>query len=709
MTQTDPDRFSDLEWMLDSSQEEEQALIKFLVQDQYAQVFQVCLIILGDPVSTRRSATQTLAAAAIKAYQYAGRTSAPAWIYRLAVETCLPRNTQKLPATALARTLFQELDLSIADTAYVLKVSEERVQAELEKTAQANKSGEQAGKLEEKPGSQVDSLQALINEDHQQVQAEVLQLVHLSHQRRRFSARIQEAVLVGLGLILAILLGRAAMATLPAPADPPTPTRPAAIAPVTPVPPLEPLTLSSSPNTIRQRILDSHHNWNTLWAEAETIRYGPPDYVGAPKVKRQQVWISQPDYSLTLSGSPEGDAELALLSSAGRVTAMNYSTGGLARYGHESLVDYSLPIHELLLPTRMRTTFDEISEVVGEDAVAGRETLVMDWFVTTTGEAYPDDPQADLLQYQGRFWVDTRTGVILRRQWFDQKNSGLLETEVVVREVFFDLPISSRLFDPSSDLPTRLARNSSSDPLLADYTPQPYHWQPQPERVPFPHRRPPADLDPSRSKLEFQWTSLSELDPSTTTRADIFAEDYYLGNVPFGDPRSLSCLRSPDGKLIAFTEWFEEPPYGARPLRWFSLEDLTVVREPLPDLISGNFTFSPDSRRLSLFACTRALEGCGLYLLDLQSGDYRRLVEMAFAGSLAWRPDGEYLAFKGARKPREESSLWVVSVRSGEITYNGPLDPESGQPAADSPILSWGVSLQGAARGVDTCATPPGD
>jgi Tol biopolymer transport system component len=161
-----------------------------------------------------------------------------------------------------------------------------------------------------------------------------------------------------------------------------------------------------------------------------------------------------------------------------------------------------------------------------------------------------------------------------------------------------------------------------------------------------------------------------------------------------------------DGRLIAFTEWQEGPPFGATSLRWFSLADLSTEHEPMPER-SLAISPSPDSRRLVLFACMRGLAGCGLYLLDVATGEHQRLMEMAFAGSLTWSPDGESLAFLGTLKPRDESSLWVVAVRDSRVIYNAPLQAETGFPPADSSTITWGVQLPTGGRGLENCMAAP--
>ena len=783
MFEKDSERSSDLEWRLTSRQEDQEALVKFLVEEQFERVFRLCLLVWEDPVTARQAALQALATAAGNAYQFTGQTSAQAWLYRITLEICRSLHSPQVNKVILARYLRQKLDLPIDEISYILKVQQSRLRVEFEKTEQT---GTDTG-LNDQAVQQSVSLPTLTLAEEQQIEEEVLRLILHTSRHRRLSALLQEAFLLSLGLLLAVIVGRAAIGSLKAPAIPVTPSQLAVLAtqevlvypgnrslpgatperqiiyfaeagdtltniakktgtdidtllllneippkkplqpgqpvviamvtpalskitptPVTPVPPMEPLSLQSSPDVIRQRILDSQQNWHTLWAEAAYIRYGPAGYIGPPEVDRQQAWISQPDYSLTLSGNPVGDVESAIQASGGIITSLDAQSGSLSRLESGILVTYTKPIHEILLPTRMRTNFNEVLTVHGEDTVAGRATLVVDWFEIDPEAKTGGNQDVRLMLNQGRFWVDRTTGVILHRQWFDPDQPDLVVKEIVVKQIAYDIPIPNRFFDPQRELPARLYQDPGGDPLPLGYYPS-TDWQPASQRQSLPHQPPPADFDPAASEITFQWTNLQELKPYQSTRADVFAGGYYLGNVQFGDPRSLSCQRSPDGKRIAFTEWLEVPPYGARPMRWFNLDNIKIVNEPMPDLISGNFAFSPDSRRLALFACTRSLQSCGIYLLDLETGHYRQLVEMAFAGSLGWRPDGEQLAFRGAKKPREESSLWVVDAGSGELIYHGPLVPGSSQLAGRTPLPGWGPVLQRMGRGAEGCSQPPGN
>jgi hypothetical protein len=719
--------------MLQNGQTSDQALIDFIIEDQYRQVHRLCLLLLSDPTLAKQASCTALATAVTNAHTYPGHPSAPAWLYRIAVQICRRLQATPPPTSILCWFFQRGLGLIANEISYVLAIPEPEARAYLENfVSSTSPASASHGESLTLATDSIPAIPILSQEEHDQIKAKVHRLVVGSHQRKRLSLRIQEIALVCAGIFLAILLGRAASAFLPALPDQSNTTlgtRPPqalqnnsevgshspdtndpvlfAPTPVTPVPPLEPLTPTSEPGAIRQRILSSRQNWHTLWADALDIYYGPPGYIGPPKVTRQQVWISQPNLSLSLSGEADGDVYQVFLGNAGWVNALNYVTGERLRYGHNTLLGYNIPLHDLLLPTRLFATFEGLFEIAGWETLSGRKTLVMDWFTIDPSDARKDSPNNGQPRYQGRFWVDTTTGVILRRQWFDRERPGLLTREVIVTQIAFDVNIPNRLFDPSWSLPNHLAKNVNGEPIVQENNRTLQNWNTGPGRQPLNHNPAPPDFDPAQSRLVFQWTQLADFDSVDTTQADVFASGFYLGSVAFGNPSRVACNRSPDGRLIAFTEWQEGPPFGATSLRWFSLADLSTVQEPMPELISGDFAFAPDSRRLALFACLRGLAGCGLYLLDVTTGEYQRLLEMAFAGSLTWSPDGESLAFLGALKPREEASLWVVAARDSRVTYNAPLQSETGLPPADSPTITWGVQLPTGGRGLENCMAAP--
>jgi hypothetical protein len=177
--------------------------------------------------------------------------------------------------------------------------------------------------------------------------------------------------------------------------------------------------------------MSSRQNWHTLWADALDIYYGPPVILD-PK-GNSPASLDQPAKPQSIAlREAYGDVNQVFLGYAGWVNALNYVTGERLRYGHNTLLDYNIPLHDLLLPTRLYTTFEGLFEIAGWETLSGRKTLVMDWFSIDPSDARKDPSDNRQTRYQGRFWIDTTTGVILRRQWFDWERPDLLTREVIV-------------------------------------------------------------------------------------------------------------------------------------------------------------------------------------------------------------------------------------------------------------------------------------
>jgi hypothetical protein len=477
--------------------------------------------------------------------------------------------------------------------------------------------------------------------------------------------------------------------------------------PVTPVPPPEPLTANSSADAIRQRIFESRLNWWTLWADVEAIRYGPPGYVGPPQLTREQVWISQPYYSLGYSGDMKGDLHFLRLSIGGQTYQHNLETGGFLVSNGGGTVDYSMAAHELLVPSPFRWSFEGELEVIGVEPIAGRETLVIDWYAADSTFLNAGSTLADQGSYLGRYWVDTVTGVILRRVIIDENDPRLLLDEVIVTAITFDLDIPNRLFDSYQPIPKRIARDGQGEPLPPDVVLPSPTWLPAPGRMPLLRTPAPPDFDLSRSRLVFQWTGTGFIDSDSADVADIFARGFYLGSVELADPAQMICARSPDGQRIAYSEWLEDPPFSLAPVRWFSLLRLPEVNEPMPEFIPADFAFAPDSRRLALSGCWGETQNCGVHILDLDNGEHRLILALANAYSLTWSPDGEALAWLGSIQPGGMERAWVINVQTGEVIYTGTLSNDDDRAVLDSFVTPWNVSFPASRGGLEACAEPP--
>ncbi len=470
--------------------------------------------------------------------------------------------------------------------------------------------------------------------------------------------------------------------------------------PVTPAPLPKPLTLHSSQEDIRLRLLSSNRHWHTLWANILTIDYGPSGYVGSPTIRRSQIWISQPFYHLLLSGDTRGEPEHVSLMIAGRVYTLDLKTGQRSQYGSGGLYDTEL--QEIFFPDSYQFPNMSTFEIVGTEFINRRFTLIVDHFVID--QTFIDTSNFETKYYIGRYWMDVLTGLVLRKQQFDSNNPNLLIKEITVTDLALDINIPGRLFDLYQPLLNQFAKDYSGEPLPTTVPFFPPAWTPMPGREPLPLITPPPDFDPSQSTLTFHYTHLTRLGDESN-RANLFAGQYYLGNIEFADPQRINCSRSISGNLIAFSEWREQPPYGVSSIRWFEINHPGKLHDPLPGLSTSDFTFSPDGRSLALIGCTM-LSNCGIYRLDLETEKTQRIISLDYGYGLTWSPDGKFLALIGALKGAKDAGVIVVDVVSHKVVYTGFFDWAANLPAPDSPTYHWNVPFPSIHSGLDGCIVP---
>jgi len=469
----------------------------------------------------------------------------------------------------------------------------------------------------------------------------------------------------------------------------------------------QPISIGSSVDEIRQRILDSRFNWYTIWADAVILQYGPPSYVGQPEVRRQQVWINQPYFSYLIAGEYGGVVEAIYSALGGLITYTDLETGEQLTNTETELVHYSQNLHQLLLPSEFRDNFSGEINVLRVEQIADREALVLDWYTLDNSLVGSSGGESERRLLQGRYWVDTLTGVILRRQRFNANDVDQLFEDTMINQIDFNFDIPHRLYDRSQPSQTYFARDHKGDPESA-YLPTQV-WSPQTARTPIPRNPAPDDYDPIQGHLTFQWTSLSDFDPDLGTRADIFADGFYLGNIEFADPYQIICTRSSDGNKIAFTGWSNAAIFGYAPLRWFSLNDLPIVNQALDEIVPYDIAFAPDNRQLAVYGCHRYEEdgSCGILILDTESGESKWLTDVERGTGLIWSPDGESLAIQGSLLRAGKWRVLVFDTRTGNVTYDGPFDWEGFWVSPDTPLYEWDIELPPRKGGLEICSQPP--
>jgi DNA-directed RNA polymerase specialized sigma24 family protein len=467
----------------------------------------------------------------------------------------------------------------------------------------------------------------------------------------------------------------------------------------------EPLSMDSSREQVFERVVDNRDYWRTLWADALVIQYGPPGYVGPPDIRRQQIWINQPYFNFLVDGNNGGEVEHIYTSIGGLVNLINRQTGEEILSTDSAQINYLPELQQMLLPSEKGEVSVVDINILGQESVAGRDALIIDWFSVIDS---PQSGEVGSRIHQGRYWVDTSLGLILRMQTFNGDDLLQLFQEVIVAEIEFDVPVPNRLFDRDQVSQTYFAEDFKGNhdnravPLPNSVL---FH---QPSRESIEHRSTPTDFDVDNSRLTFQWTSLAKFDSVPGDRVDLFGDGYYLDNIRFTPPNQLICTRSANGELLAATGWSDELPYGFTSLIWFDLNNLPLVEEPLPGIVPYDFVFSPDNQQLAVYGCQREGEvQCGIYLVELLTGKTTNLLNVEQGSGLLWAPDSSAIAIQGSLLRQGKWRVLVFDTETGNVIHDGPFDWEGFWVAPDSPIHDWGVPYPQVRGGLEVCSNPP--
>ena len=471
----------------------------------------------------------------------------------------------------------------------------------------------------------------------------------------------------------------------------------------------EPLNISSSDAEIQARILSGKDHWNTLWADALVIQYGPQGYIGEPELRRQQIWIDQPYFHYLLDGVNGGEVEYAYSVIGGWENLLNTQTGELlSNAGPHQSLNFQPDLQQMLFNREFQGGLSGEIEIIREDLTAGREVLVLDWYAeegSMRGGGFENERESFL---HGRYWVDKHLGIVLRAQKYSGNTTNHLFMETIISNIIFNVPIPRRLYDRSQYLQTYFSRDHTGDYVLEPIE--------MPEKIMVPSKTeediqylsPPPDFDISNSQLTIHWASLSRFSPELGTTVDLFADGYYLGNIEFTEPEQLLCARSSDGNFVAFTSWSQDVDFGYSPLGWINLSSLPVAHYLDREIIPYDFAFSLDNQQLAVYGCQRdGDQSCGIYIVELDSGTTHFLSSVEQGAELIWSPDGREIAIQGSFLRNGKWRALVFDTKSGSVTFDGPFDWEGFWVAPDSPIHDWGVQYPPLRGGLELCTQPP--
>ncbi len=218
---------------------------------------------------------------------------------------------------------------------------------------------------------------------------------------------------------------------------------------------LLPLDLQSDLEAIRLRMLHSHESWHSIWVEVEVTEVPPEGSDMLVRLRRVQIAVRQPAQVLVLRGPQDGEPDYLYVSDGARFLEADLAAGttqegeiapfvlqpfvppeGISDtinpHPLEGMIGY--PAGEMVFPAGLAQR-QGTYELIGQDSVAGRAALIVDWTPQPTGLV------AD------RFRIDALTGLLLRHQVLGKTGGGeRVESDHVVTRIVFDPDFPADLF-----------------------------------------------------------------------------------------------------------------------------------------------------------------------------------------------------------------------------------------------------------------------
>lgn len=734
MKEATPELSPDLEWMLQGRQASPALILETMVHEYTNEVTRLTAAILGDPSLALYAAFDTFAAVLENRHRYYGKTSVRLFIFSYAVkisrhylaEAREPTSPQLIAGLSpkdetdavigsgiaglkddlkIPLILHLGARLTEDEMALVLKTRPERVRAKIH---QALRTLEKNLPTQTWAGQSLpDMLGAYLERCSQPpdlgeiTQAQMIQAVEYALEKKKQTSQwraLLNQLAMAFGVVFSLVaIGWITNRIASRQSPPPLVAQTVIVTQivkvpvyVTPTPRMRKsgtlLSLESSEEEIRQRILESDSLWNTLWADVLLYDYGPVGYVGRPDVHREQIWISQPYRGLLISGSLTGEVEKSWLLSETRLYPLLNLVPQYLYYPTDYFANDVLHAYLIFQPKSWARAGTRIS-IVEKINTLGRDALVV-------------DVRSEDGLLLGRITVDAELGLILAVRLYD-RDQVTVRGDVYLNKLALDVDLPEFIFD--SDLQIKnfftdyRARQPDRETLKVLNVAPPGH-------EPLPKINPPDGFDPSGSRLAFQWSDHTfGQDLLVFSPVDVFADGYYLGQIQISNPWDAICERSPDGDYLAIVEQPETPPFPSTRMRWLKLDNLEDDHELLPkgSLYGSYFAFSPDSRYLAFWGCGGREDNCGVYLLDFNNQKLKKLLAGGYAGYFVWRPDGDELAML-----RTDDTLIVVDVDTAKITYREYMDWITFIVPPNAPLKDWGVEFPPPRMGLQDCALP---
>ena len=357
--------------------------------------------------------------------------------------------------------------------------------------------------------------------------------------------------------------------------------QPPAATPVAPSRQLRPLEEPVSMEDIFQRLRVGTRASKTLWFEAMLVDFGPIGYIGPPNRLRAQVWFSDAQI-LVIAGDPQRGAEEVLVWSDGVwhqavpgdnqpwfVTQNEINPQGIRTY----------PQLDLMFNTIFGDT-GELGMIASLNTI-GRASWAGQPVLHVTGE----DRQH---RHRISFWFDDLHGMILRKQWFTTADPEIVAQEIAVTAIEFDVDFPQELFD--LHLPWRgsfaLDVNGAPEPPTSFKTPAFIQQASRPNPLNDPGISALQEDNFNYGQLLFLYHEDFE-SGDLSSSAEVYLDRQHLGSAQIGNPWTMVCQRSADGRNLAYVSRPNRAEPAGSELNWLFLDARNCQRSP-PGGICGH-------------------------------------------------------------------------------------------------------------------------
>jgi DNA-directed RNA polymerase specialized sigma24 family protein/WD40 repeat protein len=755
-----PELSSELEWLLQNGEASRAALANVLVREYYASALRLSWAILGDLGRARQIVLQAFTTALVNQYRYRSGKNAHIWLFQFILQAARKaarlRGSSSVSEVSGGAALEPGLDVfhwpldeadqwslyltgllgwQPAEAAELIGIEVGRVK----RLVDALRQGFLPPSSTSQPVRESITLeQALRDRFPQQSLTEeelveiVAWLLHAAEQRSTRNlrlVRLWEALVTAVGISLVAGLIWWLNQSLPDGSQQSLKSAPTrriiqvtriVLVPITPTPESPdrvltdymvrpgdtpalppPLTANSTPREIIQRLTTSQSLWSTLWVDARLNLNGPPGYIGPPDVTYEQLWVDNVGKrSIELSGKSSTQPDWVYASSGNGGTQIDRKTSQRQDFPSNQLIK-SDSLRAMVFPLNSDWISSADNLVIGPvTPYIGRETL----------QVGVENASGFL---QAQLWVDVETGVILRELHFSGDSSQIQTADFSINKIYYNDQFYDGLFNPQERLAAGFSADASGliskleNHLVSPENSQTYQSSP-------PKVDPPG-LNPAQAMLYFRYPENFNT-KAASAEVEVFAGGRSLGTTQFGNPWTMICTRSPDGGKIAYVSQPLNPENGDATLHWFDLRNVSQNHLVSEDLVVDNFAFSYDGQKLAFFGRQVDETRGAVYIYNLQKGSLQLLLDRNSARSLAWSPDGNYLAMLSAPSMLGTQNALVVQVLNGETVARDRYNWQgqaSIQPLSPSwPTFDWRypdgtyVKFPAVMGGLQACTLP---